>query len=120
MQILRQAEQWPDRCAAMQPDLHLPTHLVRSQYTIGPIRHRTEQEYRDALLEDIKAKGITKPLLIYTDGERGYLGDGHHRLEAAERLGLPTVPAVVIPGMSHAMDQAKSLDPLVRKWLEEH
>jgi ParB-like chromosome segregation protein Spo0J len=45
-----------------------------------------------ALEPQIKANGITKPVLIGSDGR---LWDGHHRLRLAVRLGIGYVPVRV-------------------------
>jgi hypothetical protein len=51
-------------------------------------RH-AETGYLDKLEQDIRANGITAPVLIGTDGR---LWDGHHRLRIAVRLGIGYVP----------------------------
>lgn len=50
----------------------------------------SEQEpYMDMLATSIQETGIHMPILIGTDGR---VWDGHHRLAAAHKLGLETVP----------------------------
>ncbi|MGQ4351961.1 hypothetical protein [Streptomyces drozdowiczii] len=50
--------------------------------------------YLDRLEQEIKANGITLPVLIGSDGR---LWDGHHRLRIAVRLGIGYVPVEVTP-----------------------
>ncbi len=52
-------------------------------------RRHAETGYLDKLGRDIRANGITMPVLIGTDGR---LRDGHHRLRLAVRLGIGYVP----------------------------
>lgn len=56
-------------------------------------RH-AETGYLDHLEQQIKANGITMPLLIGSDGR---LWDGHHRLRIAVRVGIPYVPVEIVP-----------------------
>ncbi|MFD3741614.1 ParB N-terminal domain-containing protein [Streptomyces sp. NPDC058629] len=56
-------------------------------------RH-AESGYLDRLEQQIKANGITMPVLIGSDGR---LWDGHHRLRIAVRLGIAYVPVEVTP-----------------------
>lgn len=55
------------------------------------------------LMHDIGDRGIHSPLTIYTDGQHGFLGDGRHRLDAAQRMGLDTVP-VHVKSTTHQPD----------------
>ena len=55
-------------------------------------RRHVETGYLDRLEKEIKANGITMPVLIGTDGR---LWDGHHRLRIAVRLGIGYVPVEV-------------------------
>lgn len=45
--------------------------------------------YMDMLATSIQETGIHRPILVGTDGR---VWDGHHRLAAAHRLGLISVP----------------------------
>ncbi|MFW3473622.1 ParB N-terminal domain-containing protein [Streptomyces microflavus] len=56
-------------------------------------RH-AESGYLDRLEQQIKANGITMPVLIGSDGR---LWDGHHRLRIAVRLGIAYVPVEITP-----------------------
>lgn len=49
--------------------------------------------YIEQLAESIKANGLLKPLSVFAqEGEPQQLGDGHHRLLAALKLGLKELP----------------------------
>lgn len=56
-------------------------------------RH-AETGYLDRLEQQIRANGITMPVLIGSDGR---LWDGHHRLRIAVRLGIGYVPVEITP-----------------------
>ncbi|MFD3999904.1 ParB N-terminal domain-containing protein [Streptomyces rubiginosohelvolus] len=56
-------------------------------------RH-AESGYLDRLEQQIRANGITMPVLIGSDGR---LWDGHHRLRIAVRLGIAHVPVEITP-----------------------
>jgi len=52
----------------------------------------------EEMLESVRSKGILEPVaLLEVDGDL-WLIDGLHRLEAAEKLGIPTVPAIIKKG----------------------
>lgn len=58
-----------------------------------------DRETIDSIKSDITSgKGIHTPLMIEynPDQKRGYLGEGNHRLRAAEEAGAPVVPARVV------------------------
>ncbi|MDX2749625.1 ParB N-terminal domain-containing protein [Streptomyces scabiei] len=55
-------------------------------------RRHAETGYLDRLEEQIRANGITMPVLIGSDGR---LWDGHHRLCIAVRLGIGYVPVEI-------------------------
>jgi ParB-like chromosome segregation protein Spo0J len=50
----------------------------------------------DALVESIKAVGLQHPISVCLDGDVYHLVTGHHRLEAAKKLGCRTTEAVKI------------------------
>jgi ParB-like chromosome segregation protein Spo0J len=55
------------------------------------------------IADSIRAVGFASPVLI---DETGVLLAGHGRLEAARLLGLTTVPAIVIDGLTEARKRA--------------
>lgn len=66
----------------------------------------------DSIAADIKSgKGITNPLMIAYDHDRkwGFLGEGHHRLEAAIKAGATHVPVSIYrqPGLGEEKRQGK-------------
>lgn len=78
---------------------HDPNHKV------GDLRTELVDSYRcwpratvsREFVADIEADGIRQPLVIYSNGSHGVLGEGNHRLQAAFELGLGHVPVVVVP-----------------------
>jgi hypothetical protein len=48
--------------------------------------------------EDMENGAVFPPVIVYSDQRRYWLADGFHRVEAAKRLGLPTIEAEVRPG----------------------
>jgi len=52
----------------------------------------------EEFLESIKGKGILEAVSLMDIGGELWLVDGLHRIEAAERLGIPQVPAVIKRG----------------------
>ena len=56
------------------------------------------------LVDSIQINGILQPLLLKTNGDRYTIIAGHRRHKAAGIAGLKTVPAVVQPHMSEAME----------------
>lgn len=78
----------------------------------------------EALVDNIRVNGVASPLIIYSDGFRGLLGEGNHRLAAVKELGLSMLPVIVIPdrlvlpaGMS--VEQLRQLDPDVDRLTAE-
>ena len=55
------------------------------------------------IADSIHAVGFASPVLI---DEQGVLLAGHGRLEAAKLLGLKTIPAIVVAGLSEARKRA--------------
>lgn len=58
-------------------------------------RHRFAEEALDDLVNSLRQHGILQPLIVIQAGSRYQLIAGERRLRAAQRLGLPTVPALV-------------------------
>ena len=65
-----------------------------SPFAKHPYRVR-EDAAMDELVESIRVHGILSPLLARPKGEGYELVSGHRRRLAAQKLGLPTVPALV-------------------------
>lgn len=53
-----------------------------------------EQGYSEVLSY---ANGIEMPLVVYTDGTRGLLAEGNHRLQAAKEIGIKQLRVLVVP-----------------------
>lgn len=56
----------------------------------------------EALCGAISAHGFLQPILVVAEGAGYTLVDGVHRSEAAIKIGLPTIPAVVATDRKHA------------------
>ncbi len=66
-------------------------------------RRQVVDEAFDDLVASIKQHGILQPLIVTKHGARYQLIAGERRFRAAQRLGLPSVPAVVRD--SHELEQ---------------
>lgn len=66
-------------------------------------RRHAESGYLAKLEQDIRANGITMPVLIGTDGR---IWDGHHRLRIAVRAGIGYVPVEVPAAVSQPGKEA--------------
>jgi hypothetical protein len=73
------------------PTAYLPIRMV-DRYRCWP-----KAPVREDLKESLTREGMTTPIVIYTDGISGVLGDGQHRLAAAWALGWDEVPVWVVP-----------------------
>src|SRR5262249_7158186 len=62
-------------------------------------------EERAELEADIKAHGVTVPVVVTDENE---VIDGHHRLEIAAGLGLPDVPFRVLAGLTTAQKRGRA------------
>ena len=68
--------------------------------------HEDPQSYIDKLKKDIATNGFTTPLILeyHPEKQRVMLTEGHHRLLAAQQMGLTHVPVV---GMKSAWSPAR-------------
>ena len=57
---------------------------------------RKDPEYA-GLLDDIRANGMTVPLFIRTHNGEPWLADGHHRVAAAQDLGIDVLVWTDVP-----------------------
>jgi hypothetical protein len=96
--------------------LKLPTEVV--EYYRGFPSRGVE----DDLLALVRHDGILTPLAIYTNGDIGYLGDGHHRLAVAQRLGITEMPIQVIPDKMRWYPPlgARNLEHVLYSWAAHH
>lgn len=74
-------------------------------------------EKMPALKRSIEQHGIHTPLVIHTNGEQAALADGHHRLLAAQELGMDRVPVQIVHGWHDFDDDDPSAEGPVRDWL---
>lgn len=58
-------------------------------------RHRIQEESISELIDSIRQHGILQPLIVTKIGDRYQLIAGERRFRSAQRLGLPTVPALI-------------------------
>jgi ParB family chromosome partitioning protein len=58
-------------------------------------RHHILGESLDELVDSIRQHGILQPVIVTRNDDRYQLIAGERRFRAAERLGLPTVPAII-------------------------
>lgn len=74
--------------------VHLPVSALRDNPRNNCVHADFDPQGRDSwLIENIRLHGILTPLLVFPDYT---LNDGHRRRNVAKRLGLPTVPCVVL------------------------
>ncbi len=84
----------PTTSAGPKPGLYdVPTELIDPNP--HQPRHKIEAESLDDLVASIRQHGILQPLIVTKQGGRFQLIAGERRFRAAERLGLPNVPAIV-------------------------
>ena len=67
-----------------------PAYRLRDRpwHAPGSEGHREFDERVRDIMESAKTEGIREPLVIGQSGQGGYLHQGHHRWEAARRLGI--------------------------------
>jgi DNA modification methylase len=83
---------------------HVQRMVALDQIKPHPHNTRTHSKKQIGQIADsIRAVGFASPVLI---DEHGVLLAGHGRLEAARLLGLKTVPAIVIDGLTEARKRA--------------
>ena len=94
-------------------DLELPTETVE-YYRVFPDPKEISQE----LADDIAANGIQRPVRIYTNGTRGVLRDGHHRLAIAKSQGITRMSAQIVANLLNPYtEDLPALEPAVKGWL---
>ncbi len=62
------------------------------------------------LMNDIKTNGIKEPIKYVVSGGKKYVVDGHHRLSAAKRLGMKTIPSQEVKLPYKGYKTVKDLD----------
>lgn len=90
-----------DASATKQRMFDIPTGLIDPNP--HQPRHHIQEEALDELVQSIKQHGILQPLIVTKNGERFQLIAGERRFRSAQRLGLPSVPAIVRD--SHELEQ---------------
>jgi hypothetical protein len=74
--------------------LRLPGIMDEQYYLLSPSDY--DQRKLDALTESIREGGMTEPVFINVDYRgQAWVNEGNHRIRAASRAGLKTVPAEI-------------------------
>lgn len=110
--------------------------LDRIQPSPFQVRSMADSEYIDRLAESIRENGMVAPVIVRSllpgnkttegaaeqllPGNNYELVAGHHRLEAAKKLKLPSVRAVVRELSDEAAAMALTVDNTVRKDLSDY
>lgn len=107
-------EEWQAKRPGLNPGENIDAHPMRKDYPHAewvPIavaqrfrdhfgdQHHGSQQVVDGIAEQLKAgRGMTDPLMLLHHNERGvaHLGEGNHRLRAAEQAGWTHVPMRVV------------------------
>lgn len=76
---------------AKLPIVEIPVSQIKSD---NENPNQMGEELFEGLVQHIKENGIINPIIIT---EEMLLADGEHRLKAAKRLGMQTIPARIIP-----------------------
>lgn len=109
---------------AKKPDLLVPTSVVKRYAFSNPAMAAARKRHADHGLEwDIQQNGILFPLIIYTNGTSGLLGDGYLRLGIAEKMGIKKLPVQIHPNnfkRIHTENGFPSLEPKVAAWVNKH
>lgn len=103
--------------APARVDIELPTAVVDGYRVFD------DPLVSEEFVEDIRANGIQNPIRIYTNGVKGVLRDGHHRLVVARRLGLKKMPVHVVPDwlqQTYPDYELPELDPRLIGWLRNN
>lgn len=100
------ADELPTPAAVVSPFGRMPTDALAKIRTIS-LDKIMEQEgpYMENLIQDIIKNGIKNPVRVALDSRVGntkvpaVLYDGHHRVAAARKLGLPELPVKFTEGL---------------------
>jgi hypothetical protein len=96
-------------------DLMIPTRVI------AYCASREVSPADDALVSDIWANGIHRPVEIATDGVRAFLIDGTSRLSAAQSLDMLALPVRVFAALP---GQVEDTDPVLEDtllgWLRDN
>lgn len=106
IQRLFPADELPTPGAVISPYGRMPTEALAKIRTIS-LDKIMEQEgpYMDRLIQDIMKNGVRNPVKVAVDSKIGgktisnILYDGHHRVAAARKLGLPELPVKFTEGL---------------------
>lgn len=128
MRIVRQAEQLGvTKSAYNYEPFQMPTDAVwhyRKFDVEQSFEGEDDRRRQEELTENIARAGIEKPLsIILSDDHRhALIGDGNHRVAAARKLGLSTVPVWIDVWEPEdraflSTQGAKDLEPWLQQWI---
>ena len=98
-------------------DLMIPTDIL-DHY------REHNRDYDDKLEGVIREQGIREPVHISTNGTHAILNEGNHRLDIAQKLGIPEIPARVfvddniIRGDNRYGKPPVPLEPFLKKFID--
>ena len=101
-------------------DVMIPTHVLDHYREYShPYDHKLE--------EIIREQGIREPVRISTNGTHAIISEGNHRLDIAQKLGIPAVPARVYVNKDIARGDTNGndggrppapLEPFLKKFID--
>lgn len=89
------------------PKKKIPMQYLHPNQPVKDEQYQDYQDIVDQIIADYKKKGTLMPLLVFRDGKKYTIIDGHHRWTAAKQLGKKTMVCHIIP---------KENIKLVHKW----
>lgn len=92
--VLLAAAPFAPKAAAVGQKSLAPTKGTVHPWELTPTHGTTMSKTKFNLLKnDIRANGIQNPVKYVESGGRKFIVDGHHRVKAAEALGIRNIPA---------------------------
>jgi ParB/RepB/Spo0J family partition protein len=88
--------QLPESRSAQGPKVH---SIALSSISISSRLRALRQEKVDALAGSMRDRGLINPITVRRQDGGHRLIAGHHRLEAARKLGSQSIPAIVLKGL---------------------
>jgi len=136
MRIQAQAETFAHRLAAPKRFTQDYQHVGNDYMPLDAISHYTmrkgegygdektplyQSQGRPPLSQQIGEQGYEKPVELITDGQAGYVNDGHHRIDVARQLGHSHVPVQVLwkkPTRGQPISDNR-IEPWLKGWLTD-
>ena len=79
------------------PKKNIPMKCLRPNQPEDDENYQDYQDIVDEIIADYKKQGTLLPLLVFKDGEKFTIIDGHHRWTAAKQLGKKSMVCHIIP-----------------------